>query len=87
MTTIIEVDEHGSLHLPAALLPEAAPHTRYRASQQGQQVLLAPMDAPEPFWKTATPEKRAAAFLDWAASHTNGVGLSDEAVSRDSIYD
>ena len=46
------------------------------------------MDAAVPFWKTATPEKkRAAAFLNWAASHTDGVGLSDEAVSRDSIYD
>ncbi len=87
MSTIIEVDESGNLQVPATILPQSAPHTRYTASLHGQQVILAPTNAVEPFWNTATPEERAADILRWAASHTDGVGLSDEAVSRDSIYD
>lgn len=87
MSTIIEVDESGSLHLPATILPQSAPHTRYVASLHGQQVILAPTDAAEPFWKTATPEERAADILRWAASHPDGPGLPNAAVGRDGIYD
>jgi len=87
MRTIVEVDESGALHLPAELLPESAPHTRYSASMQGEQVVVALEKAAESFWKTATPESRAREFLRWAESHEGGVGLSDQAVSRDSIYD
>lgn len=87
MSTIIEVDESGSLRLPPTVLPKSEPHTRYVASLHGQQVIVAPAEGEEPFWRRATPEQRAADFLRWAASHTDGAGLSDEAVSRDSIYD
>jgi len=87
MSTIIEVDESGSLRLPASILPQSAPHTRYVASLQGSQVILAPAEVTAPFWKTATPEERARKFLSWAGSHTDGVGLSDAAVSRDTMYD
>lgn len=38
-------------------------------------------------WKEKTPVERAAMIDDWARSHTEGAGLSDWAVSRDSIYD
>ncbi len=35
-----------------------------------------------------SPEERAAEFREWVASHPNDVpGLSDWAVSRDSVYD
>ncbi len=41
----------------------------------------------EPFYKTATPEEWTAAFSEWAASHPrNAPLLSDEAVSRESMY-
>lgn len=42
----------------------------------------------QPFYETATPEERAQAFSDWAASHERGKPLlSDYAVSRESFYD
>ena len=41
-----------------------------------------------PFYETATPQQRAQAFLEWAESHRgkNHPSLSDEAISRESIY-
>jgi hypothetical protein len=43
---------------------------------------------PPPFYATATPEERAKAFVEWARSHPvhEGPPLSDEAISRESIY-
>ena len=40
------------------------------------------------FYETASPQERAQAFLDWAESHRgkNHPSLSDEAISRESIY-
>jgi hypothetical protein len=38
-------------------------------------------------WKERTPAERADMIDDWARSHTKSAGLSDWAVSRDSIYD
>ena len=38
-------------------------------------------------WQARTPAQRAAMIDDWAKRHTEGAGLSDWAVSRDSIYD
>ena len=40
-----------------------------------------------PFYETATPEERAKAFREWAESHPRHQPyLSDEAISRESIY-
>ena len=40
-----------------------------------------------PFYETATPQERAKAFREWAESHPhNSPILSDEAISRESIY-
>jgi hypothetical protein len=40
-----------------------------------------------PFYETATPKERAKAFREWAESHPrNSPSLSDEAISRESIY-
>lgn len=41
-----------------------------------------------PFYATATPQERAEAFVEWADSHAPRIGppLSDEAISRESIY-
>ncbi len=41
-----------------------------------------------PFYATATPEERAQAFIEWGRSHapSNHPPLSDEVISRESIY-
>jgi hypothetical protein len=87
MSTVVEVDENGTLRLPATILPQSAPHTRYTASLEGQQVVLRPTETVDPFWKTATRDERAEDILRWAASHRDGPGLADEAIGRDGIYD
>ena len=47
-----------------------------------------PENGDRPFYETATPQQRAQAFLQWAESHRgkNHPSLSDEAISRESIY-
>jgi len=47
-----------------------------------------PDNGERPFYETASPEERAQAFLEWAESHRgkNHPSLSDEAMSRESIY-
>ena len=87
MRTVLETDEFGVLRIPASILPEAAPHTRYVASVLGNQIVLAQSGTTEAFWKSASPEERAADILRWAASHPDGPGLPDTAVGRDAIYD
>ena len=87
MSAILEVDERGNLQLPADVLPISKPHTRYVASTNGNQVVLAPADSEKPFCITATPSERAADILRWATSHKEGPGLRDEATRRDSIYE
>jgi hypothetical protein len=42
---------------------------------------------PLPFYATATPEERVRALREWAESHGRDTPcLSDEAISRESIY-
>jgi hypothetical protein len=47
-----------------------------------------PAAAELPFYATATPAERAQAYRDWAYSHQprNAPPLSDEAISRETIY-
>ncbi|MBD2296299.1 hypothetical protein H6G06_23155 [Anabaena sphaerica FACHB-251] len=41
-----------------------------------------------PLWQKLTPEARASEFRDWVSQlPETGVSLSDEAFSRDSIYE
>jgi hypothetical protein len=87
MSAILEVDERGNLQLPANVLPISKPHTRYVASTNGHQVVLAPANGEKTFWMTATPSERAADILRWAASHDDGPALPEEATHRDSIYE
>lgn len=45
-------------------------------------------DGSKPFYETATPEEWSRAWREWAAGHgPQSPGLSDEAISRDSIYE
>ena len=47
MSTILEADETGTLHLPAAMLPHPGPHRRYRVAAERGQVVVdeEPMDS------------------------------------------
>lgn len=40
MSTILEADETGTLHLPAAMLPHPGPHRRYRVASESGQVVV-----------------------------------------------
>lgn len=87
MKGIIEADEQGALHIPASCLSGVKPGTRYQIEQRDQQIIIIPENQPEPFWKTASPEERVKAFQEWVEECKTPAGLSDYAVSRDSIYD
>ena len=61
-----------------ALLEEKLQANPNEPSQAGQN---------RSFYETASPEEWAKAFREWAESHPrNSPRLSDEAVSRESIY-
>jgi hypothetical protein len=83
---IVEVNEQGVLTLPPEVLPQVSPHKRFVLEVQGDVLVLRPERA-EAFWVSASPERRAAAFRDWAAGHEEGPGLPDEALRRENLYD
>lgn len=87
MSTILETDASGGLHIPAALLPHAAPHRKYVVESELERVVVSDQQTASPFWQTSTPEVRAADILKWAASHKRGPNLPDSAVGRDAIYE
>jgi hypothetical protein len=41
VSTILEADETGTLHLPPSLLPQPGPHRRYRVAKENGQVIVA----------------------------------------------
>jgi hypothetical protein len=87
MKAVVELDDNGELRLPATMFPGAAPRARYRVEVQENQVVLWPENGGALFWQKANPQERAADILQWAASHRDGPGLPDEAVTRESIYE
>lgn len=87
MSTILEADPSGALHLPPELLPHAAPGRRYAVEVGHERVVISEAAPQTAFWQTASPEERAADLIRWAASHHGGPGLPDAAVGRDAIYD
>ena len=40
MSTILETDDTGTLHLPPTLLPHPGPRRRYRVATEGGQVVV-----------------------------------------------
>lgn len=61
-----------------SLLEEKLKTHQQQTSAQGKE---------RPFYETATPAEWAKAFREWAESHPhNQPYLSDEAISRESIY-
>ena len=84
---IVEVNNEGTLSLPADVLEQAPPHTQYRVDVHGNIIVLTPLDGPAPLWATANPEERAKDLVQWAASHADGPGLPDEALRREHLYE
>jgi hypothetical protein len=87
VTALLKTDENGNLQVPADLLPDSSPNTEYSVSRTGQSAIIEPAIVVRDFWRKLTPEQRVQEFLAWVDSHKDGPGLSDWAVSRDSIYD
>jgi hypothetical protein len=86
-SAIVEVDEQGELRLPREVLGDLEPHTRFELEKQGDTIVLRPQKR-LPFWATATPEERAAAFREWAnRPRPPAPALPLEAIGRDTIYD
>jgi hypothetical protein len=55
MSTILEADESGTLHLPPSLLPQPGPHRRYLVASANGQVTVdeAPREASRPWMELA----------------------------------
>ena len=48
MSTILEADATGTLHLPPSLLPHPGPGRRYRVAAEGGQVIVDEAAEPQP---------------------------------------
>ena len=88
MTYVLEIDQDGNLEIPSEILPEVTPHSRYHLEVLGDTLILRPQQS-IPFWASATPTQRAARFRAWGQQTTRPRApiLSDEALSRETIYD
>lgn len=87
MSQTVEVNKEGTLLIPADVLEQMKPHTRFIVEVDQDRMVLRPENKEQPFWVTARPEEWVKDFRQWVASHKGGPGLSDEAVSRESMYD
>ena len=69
MSTILEADDTGTLHLPPSLLPHPGPRRRYRVETEGGQVVVDEVK-PEPAkvsedhqaWLRELEQRRARGF-------------------------
>lgn len=84
-TTMIEVDQSAAAILQA--LKAKAETLGVSLTSLLEPLVEEPGSSGKKISHTRTPAERAQAFLEWAASHhTTAPPLSDEAISRDSIY-
>ena len=87
ITSIVEINETGTLQLPDEILQAIAPHTRFQVEiGADNRLILSPLPSEQPFWATATPEERAERLMQWVRSHQDGANLPDEALRRENIY-
>jgi hypothetical protein len=88
MVHILEINQQGVLQIPSEMLPESQPHTRYLLEVQCETLILRPQQY-QAFWETASPEQRVTKFREWVTQTERPVSpaLSDEAISRETIYD
>ena len=96
MMQVVKVAEDGTLQLPRELFGDTPLPARYVVEGHGDVLTLRKfdetfnpelMETPRSAWYDRTPAERAAAIHAWAASHTDGPGLPDEALRRETIYD
>lgn len=86
MDKILETDADGIISVPPEVLGRTTPHMRYIVEYQANGILLRP-EKQAPVWKTAPIAEWVDVFSQWISSHSTGPGLSDAAISRDTIYD
>ena len=79
----LETDENGELHLTREQLGEVKPNVRFKIS--AEPVEETPRSGSK--WAKLTPEERVKDLRELAKTFGEGPGLSNWAVSRDSIYD
>ncbi|PSO61979.1 MAG: hypothetical protein BRC49_09855 [Cyanobacteria bacterium SW_10_48_33] len=87
MKPIIEVNEDGTLSLPTEILEAIAPNRRFVVEVKDKTLILYPESQSQPFWVTATPQKRAERWRQWVQSHKDDPNLSEEALRRENMYD
>lgn len=75
--------EHLRLHQPLRTLPAGPMKVTLTLAEESESPYVVYPDG----YHKKTPAERAKSFRAWAQSHQEGPGLSDWAVSRDSIYD
>ena len=74
MSTILEADETGTLHLPASMLPHPGPHRRYRVAAANGQVVVG---------EVATEPRKPTGFVQkWGGSATKVLDASDTWLSH-----
>lgn len=86
----MQADQMGNLQLPSTLLPASAPMALYEAQQEGDNVLIIKRQTKVVETDAEKAERRrirTEKFKAWAKDAATPAGLSDYAVSRDSIYD
>lgn len=87
MSQVVEINEEGTLRLPPEVIEQVKPYKRFAVEVDNGILILRPEPKEQPFWATATPEERAEDLRQWVASHKDGPGLPEGALSRESIYD
>lgn len=85
MQQTIKADKDGTVHLPAALLPEGGPNSVYRVEVKAGALVLSRAD--EEAGSEVSKEEWVRRFREWADSHEDGPGLPASAVGRDGIYE
>ena len=87
MVRILEIDSQGELRVPAEVLRQLSLTDQYRLEIREGVLVLRPVTE-QPFWQGATSKERAKRWLSWAdLPRPRGIGLLDEALKRDAIYD
>lgn len=87
MNSVIEINQDGTISLPTKIIEAIAPNKRFVVEVQNKTLILHPESQSQPFWAKATPQERADRLLKWTLSHQEEANLSDEALSRENIYD
>ncbi len=87
MSSIVEVDDQGAIHLPDELLAVVKPRTRFTVELQGATLILHP-EGVQPFWTSASPVERAEMVRRWASlDRPPAPMLSDAVLRREQMYD